>query len=875
MQPGDTVGHYRIVEPLGKGGMGEVFVAEDTRLNRRVALKVLPAVFAADPVYRQRFEREAQAVAALNHPNIVTIHSVEEHDGRLFLTMELVDGKPLGELIPNGGLPLDRILRIGMEVADALAAAQARGITHRDVKPGNVIVTPQGRAKVLDFGLAKLREAETARAPEDFTRVSASSTITGEGKIVGTVAYMSPEQAEGKPVDPRSDIFSLGVVLHEMATGQKPFRGDTNVSVISAIIKDTPAPITDSNPNLPVDLARIVRRCLAKDPERRYQTALDLRNELEELKQDTASGSAAIVRPQSARRMPVAAVVAGVAAIAAAIATIFVLGGRGSNPSPEVADFTLDRLARLTSTGTASLAAMSPDGRYVVHVKGEPDGLGLWTRQTATTSDIRIVPPSDSRFDGLAFAPDGNYVYYTAYPGLGGVAGLYRVPVLGGTPVKLIDDVDSPVAFSPDQKRIAFMRGSMVRGTTELMVADVDGRNARALATANAPDKFQPEGPSWSPDGTTILATASSMQPGVVIVVYAVDAQTGAARITGEGWAFARDVQWLPGNRSYLLTAIDFSGMAKPQIWRVAYPSGERARVTNDLNLYTGASASADGRSVATVQSEMVAAVYVAAGPDKEPQRVSGGAGRADGDIGLAWLPDGRLVYSSNASGLPQLWIADSGGANSRQLTATLGPSSQPWTSADGKWIVFTSYTKEGNCLFRIAPDGGGLQQLTTDGNARNPIVSPDGKTLYYLAMRDGLQRLMRMSAEGGPAEPVIDQQFRAHHISFDGTRMLGFTWSAVHRRSVLATVNVVEKTIEPLPESQGSALFMPDGGMAIVQRIQGRSVVSVRSARDTIFRHVTPLTTDLILAAAIAKDGRIAFSRGTSTSDVVLIKAK
>src|SRR5262249_4780898 len=258
---------------------------------------------AADPDYRQRFEREAQAVAALNHPNIVTIHSVEEHDKLLFLTMELVDGKPLSDLIPRDGLPLEKLLRIGIDVADAMAAAQAQGITHRDLKPGNVMVTSSGRAKVLDFGLAKLRDEQLSGAAEDMTRMAASD-ITGEGKIIGTVAYMSPEQAEGKPVDPRSDIFSLGVVLHEMTTGERPFKGDTNVSILSSILKDTPPPITDSNPALPGDLSRIVRRCLAKDADRRYQTATDLRNELEELKQDTASGVISAVRPAAPPKRP-------------------------------------------------------------------------------------------------------------------------------------------------------------------------------------------------------------------------------------------------------------------------------------------------------------------------------------------------------------------------------------------------------------------------------------------------------------------------------------------------------------------------------------------------------------------------------------------
>src|SRR3954463_16358066 len=323
VNPGDLVGHYTIVEALGKGGMGEGFVAEDARLHRRVALKVLPQILASGPGARERFEREAQAVAALNHPNIVTIHSVEEHGGRLFLTMELVDGRPLSDTIPKGGMPLDRLLRIGIEVADAMSAAQQRGITHRDVKPANIMLTASGRVKVLDFGLAKIRDAEVAGATDDLTRMSSRSDLTGEGKIIGTVAYMSPEQAEGKPVDPRTDIFSPGVVLHEMATGERPFKGDTNVSIISAILKDTPAPITDSNPNLPADLARIIRRCLAKDPDRRYQTAADLRNELEDLKQDVDSGVSAITpRPappprSSARWLALAVIALPILAIAA------------------------------------------------------------------------------------------------------------------------------------------------------------------------------------------------------------------------------------------------------------------------------------------------------------------------------------------------------------------------------------------------------------------------------------------------------------------------------------------------------------------------------------------------------------------------------
>jgi Tol biopolymer transport system component len=880
VNPGDTIGHYRIIEPLGKGGMGEVLVAEDTRLHRRVALKILPRLFAADPEYRERFQREAQAIAALNHPGIVTIHSVEEDQGRLFLTMELVDGGPLSEAIPKGGLPIEKLLRIGIEVADAMSAAQQRGITHRDLKPGNIMLTASGRAKVLDFGLAKVHDATISGASDDLTRMSSSSSdMTGEGKIIGTVAYMSPEQAEGKDVDPRSDIFSLGVVLHEMATGERPFKGDTNVSVLSAILKDTPKPVTDSNPELPPDLARIVRRCLAKDPERRYQTAADLRNELEELKQDTATGTVTMVRPavqnRSKRGVAIAAAVVGIGALVAIIAAWSVLGRRGA-ASNAATGFTIDRLQRLTTSGTAFMAAISPDGRYVVHVKVEDGGPGLWTRQTAATSDVRIVAPADVRFDGIAFTPDANYIYYSYYPTSGqgtAVASLYKVPVLGGAPVKVLDDIDSRVTFSPDQKQMAFTRGSMQRGANDLMVANLDGSNVHTLAPSPAPDRFQEEGPSWSPDGRTILVPSTSS---LGSVVYAVDATTGAATRIGSNWGNLRDLQWLPSGQMFLATAFDLSGMATSQIFQVAYPSGERARVTNDLNSYVGASVSADGRSLATIQAAMVAGVYVVEKPGEEPRRVTGGPGLADGVSGLAFMPDGRIVYTSNATGLPQLWIADEDGRNARQVTSMKGPAQYPWTAPDGKWIYFTSFAKEGICLFRISPDGSGVQQLTTDGDARSAVVSPDGKTLYFTATKSGKPQLMTVSSEGGTPVALPETYFRVQDISADGTQLLGVAWYEAQRRVVLAKYSVKDKTLALLPDFPLNTLFLPDGGFAGVQRIQGKSVAGFwPPGGHGSFTPATAPMTDAIYGGAVSRKGRIAISRGQTTTDVVLITAK
>src|SRR5262249_55485711 len=265
-----------------------------------------------------------------------------------------------------------------------------------------------------------------------------------------------------------------------------------------------------------------------------------------------------------------------------------------------------------------------------------------------------------------------------------------------------------PVAFSPDQKRIAFMRGSMTRGATDLMVADADGSNVHALAAAPAPDQFQPEGPSWSPDGRTILIAATSSRRGGPAVVYAVDAASGKTQTVGKPWGYDHDVAWLPDGRAFLLTAIDFSGMSTPQIWRVTYPAGERTPVTNDLNGYVGVSVSADGRSLATVQTVTVTSVYVADGADHEPRKISGGPNRAEGTGGVAFMPDGRIVFTSTASGLTQLWISDADGGNARQVTSLPGPALTPRVSADGAWIYFTSYTLEGQCLFRVAPDGSG-----------------------------------------------------------------------------------------------------------------------------------------------------------------------
>jgi len=288
-EPGQQLLHYRLIEKIGEGGMGVVWKAEDTKLHRDVALKLLPDKLAADPERRARFEREAQAIAALNHPGVVTIHSVEQAEDLFFISMEYVEGKPLSALISKDGMASNEMFSVAIQVAEAIAVAHERGITHRDLKPDNVMIGSDGRVKVLDFGLAKLADGTATDGRLDATGM-ATATVTSHGRIVGTVNYMSPEQAEGQPVDARSDVFSLGILLYEMATGRRPFSGDTPISTISAIIKDTPISLTELKQTLPRHLDRIVHRCLSKDPDRRYETAKGLRNDLEELKREIDSG---------------------------------------------------------------------------------------------------------------------------------------------------------------------------------------------------------------------------------------------------------------------------------------------------------------------------------------------------------------------------------------------------------------------------------------------------------------------------------------------------------------------------------------------------------------------------------------------------------
>jgi eukaryotic-like serine/threonine-protein kinase len=695
---GTQLGHYRIERLLGAGGMGEVYLADDTKLGRQVALKVLSPALAADPDRRERFEREARAAAALNHPNIVTIHSVEETDGVSFLTLELVDGQTLADVIPAEGLSLDRVLTLGIPLADAIGAAHQRGITHRDLKPANVMIAADGRVKVLDFGLAKVKE-EAQLALEAGMPTAA---LTGEGRIVGTVAYMSPEQAEGKPVDQRSDVFSLGIILYEMATGKRPFAGDTHISTLSAIIKDTPAPISDVRPGLPRELSKIIGRCLAKDVEDRYQSAKDLRNDLRALKNDLTSGEIQPVTsgsgvqaaaPAAPVRRPVALIAAAVVAvIALAAAAGFWLSGPRAPVEPVSRPFDAINLTRLTTTGTAGLAAMSLDGRYVAHVSFREGRQSLWLRQIATTSNVEVVPPAEVRYVGLTFSPDGNHIYYATYARGSNLGNLYQVPVLGGGARLILEDVDTSVTFSPDGRRLAFIRGYPDDGQSAVIVANADGTGERKLIVRTRPLEYPLEGIAWSPDGRAIAASGANADElrGQVVIVD-VERATETLLPTPE-WRAVSRLAWLRDGSGLLVNAQESAGESSNQIFLLEYPSGSARRLTNDLTSYSGLGVSPDGLSFVAIRNERRSAIWtMPLGQPAKAVQVTAEASADEGSWGVAWTPDGRIVYSTEASGNPDIWIMQGDGARRVQLTTSQGLDIAPRVTGDGRFIVFVS----------------------------------------------------------------------------------------------------------------------------------------------------------------------------------------
>lgn len=751
---GASLGPYRIVEKLGEGGMGEVYRAHDSRLGRDVALKLLPARLVADPERRQRFIQEAQLASALQHPNIVTIFDIGSADAGDYLAMELVRGRTLDSVIQPEGLRLGEALGYAAQIADALAAAHGAGIVHRDLKPGNIMVTDQGQVKVLDFGLATLIEAWSLSASTE-TRVSPALVDTGAGTILGTVAYMSPEQAEGRKVDSRSDIFSFGAILYEMFSGHRAFKADSAPGTLAAVIARDPPPLSSVARHVPVDVERVIGRCLRKDVARRAQDASDLRVTFEELRDAHASGSAPQVT-DTARTRGWALRGLAIAAATAVVAVVAALSWPRSEPLPPAA-FSPVPLTALP--GSEALPEFSPDGSQVAFT---------WTRDRIPTVDVYVTviggsaQPLRLTDDGVnhswpAWSPDGRQIAMWHHAGPAGTsreATLVLASPLGGAERTLLQwqGAVRRISWSPDGRWIAASavapRQSLDRGIVMISAASGDRIEWADIDSAYRGSSW----PVFSPDGRRVafLKPRDDFASDLFVASVSNDGRpdgapsalaTAALDLGSPVWtADGRELLFITGvsssNGGVVRVPVDgtrpaqrIAGLERPTVRLAISPDGARLAFPRD-------SGNADNWRIDVANAltgEVVAASTL-------------------WDEGADLSPDGRrLVFSSNRTGAREIWVADVNGDNALALTSFGGPvpGTARW-SPDGAWIVFDGRPGSSSEIFVVPPGGGAMRQLTdAPGEDARPAWSHDGRWIYFSSDRSGRSEIWRMTADG------------------------------------------------------------------------------------------------------------------------------
>jgi Tol biopolymer transport system component len=863
--------------------MGVVYEAEDLSLGRHVALKFLPEELGANPMALERFRMEARSASSLNHANICTIYEIGEDSGRNFIAMELLDGKPLDQHQNGKALELQELLELAIQIADALDAAHSRGIVHRDIKPANIFITTRGQAKLLDFGLAKLvseKKAVALTAGDANTVGVTAANLTTAGTAVGTIAYMSPEQARGKELDARTDLFSFGAVLYQMATAKLPFDGETSAVIFDAILNRDPVAPTELNGQVPAKLEEIIRTALEKDRDLRYQSAAEMRAELKRLKRDTSSGrivlpsgthaatgSGRAVAQKSAGSRQKRIAVAIVAGLVLSVAATLIV--RMLKPAPALNTQNM-RFEKLTDSGKAVQASISPDGRYIVYVLRQGEQQSLWVRQVATRTDVQVLTPESVAYGGATFSPDGNYIYAVrSDKTTANYRYLFVMPVLGGTAKQIVRDVDSVPTFSPDGTQLVFARGIPQLGKTDIISIHPDGTQEHVITSVKSLNP--PPTVSWSHDGRYLAFAIVQMDKEAAWVIETVDMRDQQVKELLRTKDVVNAVTWL-ADGSGVLAQFFNRREGTGQIEFISYPDGKVQRFTNDLSTYSPCclSITNDGGKLVAIQSTQLSDIYsIPDGDSAKAKQITSGD-----PVGFGLSVAGDKLVSTDTCG--RLIAMNLDGSNSTPLVSGFDRVLNANACPDGKHVLVVGL-KDAVNIWSVDTDGSNLKRLTDTGFTVNPSCSSDSKTVYFSV--PGGNKLFEVPLDGGTPKEVTDfKDAGSIFFSRDG-KLAAYIYGSMEEQYRVKCTVVDWATRKPLrtfdvPLGSDQPRFAPDGrGITFLLTRNGARNVWEQPINGGEMHPVTNFASGDAYGYQWSLDGKVLYmARGITKSDVVLI---
>lgn len=930
MLTGKTLGRYKIGKLIGSGGMGEVYIARDEQLDRDVALKVLLAEFCSQEERVKRFKFEAKVVSALNHPSIITIHEISEIDEKLFIATEFIDGKTLRQRFEDKDIDTYSAVKIAEQVADALAIAHEANIVHRDIKPENIMVRNDGYAKILDFGLAKPIFQNTA-GKEDAT---IQMVKTQPGLVMGSVRYMSPEQARGKETDGRTDIWSLGVVLYEMLTGENPFDGETISDSLAAVIHKEP----DLSEDLPENLSWIIKKALNKDPEERYQNIKDIALDLRDIrlafehnsaehgkaqltntiilpKQNTSENKTLIHQTISAETettdnvaklqhehkgthslnsnrgyLSVAAV--GLIALIGFGIWFFLPGILGNRNI----DFQSIQVSRLTDNGDAHVATVSPDGKLVAFVDTQEGRSKLVVRQVATGGSVEIVPPTEKGFMQPTFSPDGEFVYYTQVEK--GIGTLHRVATLGGDNKQLVSDVDSRVAISPDGKQFAFIRHNPTDGGDTIFFVDNEGKNLEAFVKTKEVGFNKFIDVIWSNDGNKLFIGGfeNTQDPKNKVKFLALNLEDKKVAdleelniLNEQHWVNAYNFKSLKDGSGFVFIGKQNTDDSM-QIWFLSRTEGKIKQITTDTSDYNSVSVSDNGKTIVATKVDRIANLLSYVPGTKETKQIIGESRNFIGYRKISQMPDGKILYSKRTGSEINIFSIEEDGNNEKQLTSDSKFNLDPNTTSNGRYIVFSSNRNGAFSIWRMNVDGSDPVQLTSPQNEIDGDIqiANDDRTIFFARQTNdgGRSKLMKISIEGGNAELLLPDSKTSNvnpSISPDGKKLAYLSFIYNDKTSEFqSNINVVDLDGDKLvgePKKIGFNLdhdfqWSADSKSLTYVKREGNDNLWNMSINDKQETQITEFNTDNLLTFSWSKKGnKIFVVRGIINSDLVLIK--